>query len=116
MKKIVQMDHDCYAEKLGNAIRFFNKKVFDDIIKDNSNDNDIGIVQFKGISINHDRRIEIMEVTDSNATININCDLLGSQNPIQCRIPIPHNNKMTVRLYKKGITKYISYHINTYSQ
>lgn len=106
------MDYDCYAEKLGSTIRFFNKKVFDDNINattnnDNTNVNKICLVQYKGITVSHDRRIEIVQITDANATIDIDGDLLGSQNPIQCRIPIPINNKMIVRLYKKGITIFI---------
>jgi hypothetical protein len=95
------------AEKLGNTFRFFNKQYYDDKYITTSSI-DIATIKHNNITIDYDKRIEILDIndveTDTNSTTTTN-ELLGSNHPIKFTLfNIPHDTKLTIRLSNKGNT------------
>ena len=107
------MDYDCMAEKLGSTVRFFNKQYYDDKYITTSSI-DIVTIKHNNITIDYDKRIEILDINDvetntnstnttTTTTTTTTNELLGSNHPIKFSLfNIPNDTKLTIRLSNKG--------------
>ena len=100
----MQIDYDCMVEKLGSTLRFFNKQYYDDKYTTTSSI-DIATIKHNKITIDYDKRIEILDINDVETNTNSNAtnELLGSNHPIKFTLfNIPNDAKLTIRLSNKG--------------